>query len=234
MSTSGRKACRFRTTRTTSDSRRWPRAIPTRSPTPALSEHVASCLRCTDTVAELGALRAALAEMPDLQPHRPLQLLPPVEDAPTRVDRARWLGTPLLRTDAHRRRRTSRSSDWWARRPHLSSGHDGHAVCERRGEPGWSSARTRSLGQPSPVRGGGAVEPSAGAGQATNDAAGEEREDHQPLRSGAEAPAGDGTDASSQRLLDEGRPIWPRLLFAGVAIMISAALLRWILASRAG
>ena len=47
----------------------------------ALSEHVASCVRCTDTVAELGALRAALAEMPDLQPHRPLQLLPPV---PTR------------------------------------------------------------------------------------------------------------------------------------------------------
>ena len=46
----------------------------------ALTEHVASCIRCTDTVAELGALRASLAELPDLQPHRPLQLLPPVAE----------------------------------------------------------------------------------------------------------------------------------------------------------
>ena len=52
-----------------------------------LSEHVASCHRCTDTVAELGALRASLAELPDLRPHRPLQLVPPVtEPSPSRVD----------------------------------------------------------------------------------------------------------------------------------------------------
>ena len=69
-----------------------------------LTEHLATCIRCTDTVAELGALRASLAELPDLQPHRPLRLLPPVDEpAPSRTDRRRWLGAPVLRPDADRR-----------------------------------------------------------------------------------------------------------------------------------
>ena len=69
-----------------------------------LTEHVASCMRCTDTVAELGALRASLAELPDLQPDRPLQLLPPVADTPARADRvggwARRFFAPMLTAGA--------------------------------------------------------------------------------------------------------------------------------------
>jgi hypothetical protein len=30
------------------------------------------------------------------------------------------------------------------------------------------------------------------------------------------------------------RPIWPMLLFAGIAILVGASLLRWILVPRAG
>ena len=71
----------------------------------ALSEHVASCVRCTDTIAELRALRASLAELPDLRPHRPLQLLPPVADPESsRADRvggwARRLFAPALTAGA--------------------------------------------------------------------------------------------------------------------------------------
>ena len=58
----------------------------------------------------------------------------------------------------------------------------------------------------------------------------------EPLHSDAEAPVAadnSGSDLEPIGLTDE-RPIWPMLLFAGVALMIAAALLRWILAPRAG
>jgi hypothetical protein len=44
----------------------------------ALTDHVASCSACGRTVDEMSSLRAALAQLPDLAPSRPLQLLPPV------------------------------------------------------------------------------------------------------------------------------------------------------------
>jgi hypothetical protein len=49
-----------------------------------LGSHVAVCESCGPQVRELTALRAALAELPDLAPSRPLRLLPPVaEPAPS-------------------------------------------------------------------------------------------------------------------------------------------------------
>jgi len=56
----------------------------------ALRAHVDSCDRCGDLVRELGALRATLAELPDLVPSRPLQLLPPVAE-PRSAERGGWL-----------------------------------------------------------------------------------------------------------------------------------------------
>ena len=55
----------------------------------ALRAHVDSCDRCGPMVRELGSLQAALGELPDLVPSRPLQLLPPVAD-PQAV-RGGWL-----------------------------------------------------------------------------------------------------------------------------------------------
>ncbi|MDQ2674970.1 MAG: hypothetical protein M3Y40_09975, partial [Chloroflexota bacterium] len=49
----------------------------------SLASHVSTCPRCTETITELGALRASLSELPDVAPDRPLRLLPPVADAPT-------------------------------------------------------------------------------------------------------------------------------------------------------
>ncbi|MGH2457176.1 MAG: hypothetical protein ACRDHD_13080, partial [Candidatus Limnocylindria bacterium] len=42
-----------------------------------LREHVVACDRCGPLVDDLMTLRSALAELPDLMPSRPLQLLPP-------------------------------------------------------------------------------------------------------------------------------------------------------------
>src|SRR6476620_7082383 len=47
-----------------------------------LRAHVTSCERCALVVRDLGALRIALADLPDLVPSRPLRFVPPVEAAP--------------------------------------------------------------------------------------------------------------------------------------------------------
>ena len=54
-----------------------------------LTAHVADCASCDRQVHELRALRTALAELPDLAPTRPLQLIPSVA-APEA--RAGWVG----------------------------------------------------------------------------------------------------------------------------------------------
>jgi len=62
-----------------------------------LRAHVTSCARCRDFVDEIATLRTALAELPDLVPSRPLQLLPPV--AEPRVAGAGWmrrLAAPIM------------------------------------------------------------------------------------------------------------------------------------------
>jgi hypothetical protein len=47
----------------------------------ALAAHVQGCLRCSNLVRDLHLLQAALGELPDLAPSRPLQLIPAVPDA---------------------------------------------------------------------------------------------------------------------------------------------------------
>jgi hypothetical protein len=48
-----------------------------------LVEHVEGCARCGAVMADVRLLRSALAELPDLRPSRPLQLVPPVAAAPS-------------------------------------------------------------------------------------------------------------------------------------------------------
>jgi hypothetical protein len=56
---------------------------------PSLSTHISSCDRCGPMVDELAGLHAALSELPDLVPSRPLRLLPP---APAHAPRPTPLG----------------------------------------------------------------------------------------------------------------------------------------------
>ena len=197
----------------------------------ALSEHVASCIRCTDAVAELGALRASLAELPDLRPHRPLQLLPPVTDVPARADRvggwARRFFAPLLTAGAA----LALVGLVGTASPLLggmaSGGADsvgmelqGAAPAASDDDAGDGDTNTLNARSNEPE-----AAPSSGEGAMAAE----------PGESGSEAAVQDSSDGDAQRLaLTEDRPIWPMVLFAGVAIMIAAALLRWILAPRAG
>ena len=62
-----------------------------------LRAHVTSCPRCGDLVDEIATLRTALAELPDLVPSRPLQLLPPVaEPRAAGVGWLRRLAAPIM------------------------------------------------------------------------------------------------------------------------------------------
>ena len=80
----------------------------------ALRAHVDSCDRCTDVVRELGSLRTALAELPDLVPSRPLQLLPPVAEPRAAFPR-RLAATPGRPGDGGRLRAGRGGRDWQLR-----------------------------------------------------------------------------------------------------------------------
>ena len=200
----------------------------------AQSEHVSACIRCTDTVAELGALRASLAELPDLQPHRPLRLLPPVDEpAPSRVD----------------------AVGGWARRffaPMLTAGAAlaivgvvGTAVPLLGGASLGAAPNALDQAETDGITNRDNANPAAGGAVASDGAefnVGSEAAPSaeelgpavEPLQSDVEAPTVFDNSMDAQRLNPDARSIWPMLLFAGVAIMIAATLLRWILAPRAG
>jgi anti-sigma factor RsiW len=208
-----------------------------------LSEHVASCQRCTDTVAELGALRASLAELPDLRPHRPLQLLPPVPDmTPSRVDRVGgWarrffapvltagaalamvglVGTtaPLIGGVASQAAPAGDSLEAGAEAPSDFRSRRGLEEDPTETPEAAAEATDQTEGEGGNVRGYAASDPT---------------DTPKPLGAGeGSTEESDDSDTGQEALVEE-RSIWPMLLFTGVAIMIAAALLRWILVPRAG
>jgi hypothetical protein len=194
-----------------------------------LRAHVTSCDRCADAVRELGVLRAALADLPDIAPHRPLRLLPPVEaDAPSAADRlglwARRLFAPALTAGAALAMVGVIGTALPSFGGQASSG--GAAPEERSAleasAPAAADASAAELAAPFATEE--AATGAAGGGEdATTLGVEDEATDDDVARDA------DGVDA----LFAERSP-WPMLLFAGVALMISAALLRWILVPRAG
>lgn len=182
-----------------------------------LTTHVAVCARCTALVDELSALGLALSELPDLVPSRPLQLLPPVE--------------PVHAADRF---------GGWARRffaPVLAAGV--------------ALAMVGTIGTVAPVLDGAASGPDAdGAAPAAHENAaasfGDASGGVAAEASGEPraAMATDGTDdhstmgsledrEESRLAFAEERSPWPMVLFAGIALIVAAALMRWILAPRA-
>ena len=206
----------------------------------ALSDHVSGCEHCTALVEELGALRMSLADLPDLRPHRPLRLLPEVVEEPSRVDRlggwARRIFAPVLTAGAALAMvgligTTVPALD------NLGVGagaedaatEEGEVAATEEGEvaPDRAAPRADESGGAEP----GALNYGGGAAAPT--------EAVMPLQSGRDldgVTTGQlGDDADGERLSVETaaeRSPWPMVLFTGVALMVAAALLRWILAPR--
>jgi len=213
----------------------------------SLTGHVSSCDRCTDLVNELGALRASLAELPDLQPSRPLRLLPEVADSPAAVDRfggwARRFFAPVLTAGAALAMvglvgTTVPALDGMAQ---SAGGQADSAPSAMVGAQGGDAA-----GEAAPEASAAAAaeapserttaEDADALGDNFADASASSTADESSEETELRALASDESDRDREALTQlpaEPSP-WPMVLFTGVAVMVGAALLRWILVPRAG
>ena len=208
-----------------------------------LTAHVESCARCTELIDELGALRLALSTLPDLQPSRPLQLVPPVEPD-VAVDRlggwARRFFAPVLVSGAAL----------------VLVGVVGTAGPAFSGTASSQAGAAPSVAQQEVAAASDATEPDkaaasiaaaapgymeGGDGSTRDSATAEPSEPMDTFASNGglaaadepESPT-DAQDDAAGTLAESNRSPWPMVLFAGVALIVAALLTRWILAPRAG
>lgn len=189
------------------------------------AEHVAACAQCTAIVGEFSTLRIALGQLPDVAPPRPLRLLSPTSDAPsTPAGLGPWIRRlfgPVMAGGAA----LALIGMIGTTTPFLSGAAAGDSV-----------QHERAVAQPESSKGpaaGGVDGPALQASPGTQDS--EYGTDNSAQPTPVQAPAGpSGEEALGGNVsapLPE-RSLWPMLLFAGVAMMVAAVLLRWILAPR--
>ena len=235
-----------------------------------LTSHVSSCDRCAALVNELGALRAVLADLPDVAPSRPLRLIPPVEDAPaSSADRlggwARRFFAPVLASGAALALvgAIGTAGPAFTGQASAPAGADSAAGGAPAAEEfaAQSAASEPELGvlSASPTEeatrnaADAAAAPAPTEPASGGEAAAEATAASEPASDGEAAPApsvaepsgdgstlgaedddsGTGAERPVEQLAVERSP-WPMILFAGVALMVGALLLRWILVPRPG
>lgn len=191
----------------------------------SLTSHVSSCDRCAELVAELGSLRMALADLPDVAPSRPLRLLPEVS-APSGIDRAggwaRRIFAPALTAGAA----MAMVGLVGTAAPALDGMASGGAP--EQGDAAVQEAATDGTGS---VFGG--EDAGAPAADDFDDVSRETPRDRLSA-AGEESPDMSAFGRDTDTSLPAERSPWPMLLFTGVALMVTAGLLRWILVPRAG
>ena len=198
----------------------------------SLTAHLSTCDRCTDLVNELGVLRASLADLPDLQPSRPLRLLPAADEAPAGADRigswARRFFGPVLTAGAALAMVGLVGTAAPALDGMASGGQAGAApstLALEAPEAESSVAVEDSSERAAAAEGGGFAASSDAA--AASDAA-----DGGTMSTFGGADQDEDREALTQLPIE--RSPWPMVLFTGVALMVAAGLLRWILVPRAG
>ena len=203
----------------------------------ALASHVSTCVRCTETLTELGALRASLAELPDVAPSRPLRLLPPVADAPAAVGGGGWirrLFAPAMTAGAALAMVGVIGTAGPAFQGMASSGGDS-ALEAAGGEDAASSfaqVLRSSAAEQEPATDGGAPAYGEESPESTD---GQSRPlARESVGASIDQFAAGDDDDGERTALPAARSPWPMVLFTGVALMVGAALLRWILVPRAG
>jgi hypothetical protein len=177
----------------------------------ALVAHVDTCDRCTGLVDELGALRASLADLPDLHPPRPLRLLPPADDTVTHDGLASWVRRLFA--------------------PALAAGAT-LALVGAIGTTGLGGLAPQGTSMEAAAPGASAAEAEVDGGGDTAAMGGAEESAAATQRTMADD--GRGTADSLTHQLPAARSPWPMVLFTGVALVVAAALLRWIVVPRAG
>jgi hypothetical protein len=204
-----------------------------------LRDHIAGCDRCRAVVDDLALLRSALAELPDLRPSRPLQLLPPVAaPAPRRgglLGRLRGISAPALAAGAVLILVGAVGSSGMVE--NLTGGAAGSASYA-------DSAQPRELAEgaePTDQRGTPGILDSGGSPAA---AASSPKGDHQPGAGASSSegaslgatPTRQGDDSAVLRVTSDplnGRLAWLVVLGVGVALAVGSLLLRFTVQPRA-
>lgn len=202
-----------------------------------LAGHVASCARCTEVVSDLRLLRAALAELPDVAPSRPLRLLPPVADPePSAVERlAGWvrrLFTPVVVAGSA----LALVGLVGTVGPGLSGSMAGGpaSVGDELAQPGEAQVLQSGGVDSGGDEGETAAEPSARAEGPLEAASPTDLQELDEDQRSVDGRDGGQLPSRSNDSLPAERSPWPMVLFSGVAVVIGALLLRWILVPRAG
>jgi hypothetical protein len=224
--------------------------------------HLRGCARCSSIVDELAMLRSALAELPDLAPSRPLQLIPEVaEPQPSAAERlAGWtrrafmpllaagFGLAIVGSVGTVGSSFSLGSSGAAPAALAPASRDlstSSTPAEGGAAAASASANTDGAAAPgsskaaSPVPGFVAQSGSGGATASPADsAAGAESATASPAAARAESPTASPTaervNAFEQSPSSTPRSLWPMILFAGLALIVGTLLLRWIVQPRAG
>lgn len=204
----------------------------------SVTSHVATCAHCTALIDELGALRASLADLPDLKPSRPLRFIPDVPPA-SGVERAggwaRRLFGPVLAAGAALAMVGMVGTAAPALSGMAASGAESQASTAEMANGAASPTDRDAYLDYGSLDEEGALGPAAGEAGGEDDPRAEAHESVGLHAASSEPDRQAGRDATAQRTdAPAERSPWPMVLFAGVALMISAALLRWILVPRAG
>lgn len=205
-----------------------------------LTSHVTSCIRCSGVVADLSVLRASLAELPDVRPSRPLRLVPALEpdDASARNDDrlggwVRRIFAPLATAGAALAlvglvgTTAPLTTDGFQNVGDQLGGADGAAGAPAEEAAGEAPAETDATR-------GSEVAPMATGDQVV---AGDDSSPDSYGFSGESTAVEDRDepeDTEALTSLPAERSPWPMVLFTGVALLVGAVLLRWIVVPRAG
>lgn len=209
-----------------------------------LTAHVTACIRCIGLIDELGALRAALADLPDVAPSRPLRLLPSVDAAPaSAADRlggwARRFFAPVLASGAA----LALVGVIGTAAPSLGGLASGQAG-DSDGTATFQLEAAGDAASAAPAASDAAAGGAPAAAESLRSAA-EPLGDNGELSAVTPSPvaayeapdrssAGEDDASAAPTAIDAERSPWPMVLFAGVALMIGALALRWILVPRSG
>ncbi|HEX2141215.1 MAG TPA: hypothetical protein VHK28_02905 [Candidatus Limnocylindria bacterium] len=202
----------------------------------ALRAHVSACDRCGPMVAEMTALRSALAELPDLVPSRPLQLLPPVPEPAASgagIGLLRRLWGPFMVAGAGLALVGAIG---------LSGGTEGlmqGMSAEDAGAPGFETMSSdprmeRATDIPAAPSGAVQFNPDAAGSPAAEGATGNDEGEvtGDNLAGGGESGEGDGR--ADLLATDQGDAAWWAVVFAGIVLILVALALRFRVQPRAG
>lgn len=197
----------------------------------ALSSHVTTCDRCTGLINELGALRVSLAELPDLEPSRPLRLLPPTAEPAGDAGIGAWvrrLFAPALTAGAA----LAMVGLIGTASPTFQGVASGGGDSAEEAVTGAEGDEPAELSDAAASEAPAAAPDEAGASAAIQQFG--ETDGRTAEEAASAAPFVAEDNASRATELPAERSPWPMVLFTGVALMIGATLLRWILVPRAG